>query len=101
MKQIFLAIFVLFLSYGAFAHSYSASDECSNVFYKKYPSQNLKNNFKVLNDICLEYELYLGNCPDGSSPVLIFSVILTDCESGLPYGNFNYYFDQDLNEGCI
>jgi hypothetical protein len=58
-----------------------------------------KDQPKLYSEFCVEAQVYIGECPDGSVFVGAVGYVLSDCESGQVYG-FAVDFISSADESC-
>jgi hypothetical protein len=81
MKKLLILTLVGFaFSFGAYA-----SNDVKKQKAKQTKKVSTKVKAKLFTEFCLEAEVYVGECADGSLFIGAVAYFLTDCESGNVY----------------
>jgi hypothetical protein len=94
MKKIMFML--AFVSIGLFA---SASNEVKKEKITIERKNTVKAQTKLFTDICLSFEVWTTECPDGSIGLVAIDVYVLDCNTGQPTVGATVY-SASLNEAC-
>jgi hypothetical protein len=97
-KSIMLLMLSFIFSFGAYAHNVVKKESTKKVLQLNNKKSNTFHT-KLYSELCVEAQVYIGECPDGSVFVGAVGYILSDCDSGQVYG-FAVDFISSVDESC-